>query len=390
MARAVIFTAPDQLKYNNPKTLHHKLLLITNYRESNPRGGREMLCALNLTCLNEIFNDKLYVLHLQIVKQKGLLGVFKYLSGFIDGVTDEASSKAIALIRQECVTSVFIDGSNLGTIAMHIKIACPTVRVTTFCHNVEARFFLGSFRLHPSLRSAVILFANYIAERRSVDWSEQIICLNRRDSLGLSRLYGRRATHVSALAIKNRFPGEFRNPSELSNPYALFVGGAFYGNLHGIRWYAKNVSAFAPIKTFVVGKGFDAYRNELEACGNLIVIGEADELSAWYLNALLIVAPIFEGSGMKTKVAEALMYGKKVIGSEEAFMGYEDALPDAGWICRDSAEFIAAIGYASTALTRDSDPALRAIYQAHYSQDAARARLHEILCDTPQLRSSLQ
>ena len=38
--------------------------------------------------------------------------------------------------------------------------------------------------------------------------------------------------------------------------------------------------------------------------------------------AALVIAPIFDGSGMKTKVAEALMHGKHVVGTPEAFSGY--------------------------------------------------------------------
>lgn len=36
-----------------------------------------------------------------------------------------------------------------------------------------------------------------------------------------------------------------------------------------------------------------------------------------------MVMPIFSGSGMKVKTAEALMYGKFLIGTKEAFEGYE-------------------------------------------------------------------
>ena len=356
------------------------ILLITNYTDPNPRGGRAMLCGINLACLQEIYNDKLMVLHIPIVRSKGFSGLLRSLSGYIDGVNLEASATAVSWLQRENITSVFIDGSNLGTLAMAIKRACPEVTVTTFFHNVEVQFFLGSFRLRPNLRTAAILFANYIAERRSANWSDQIICLNRRDSEELARVYGRRATHISALAVENRFPVEFQMRAAPIKPYVLFVGGAFYGNLHGIRWYAKEVAASVSVTTIFVGKGLEPYRKELEAQGNLVVIGEVDDLSTWYLNALLVVAPIFDGSGMKTKVAEALMYGKKVIGTEESFMGYEATLPDAGWVCKDSAEFIAAIEQAKTSIAGKSDPLLRALYKEHYSKEAACARLSAILC----------
>ena len=42
-----------------------------------------------------------------------------------------------------------------------------------------------------------------------------------------------------------------------------------------------------------------------------MVVGEVESLAQWYHDAYFVVAPIFDGSGMKTKVAEALMYGKE-------------------------------------------------------------------------------
>ena len=45
--------------------------------------------------------------------------------------------------------------------------------------------------------------------------------------------------------------------------------------------------------------------------------------------------PIFEGSGMKLKTCEALMFGKNIIGTPEAFAGYDiDDYTNVGACCR--------------------------------------------------------
>lgn len=46
------------------------------------------------------------------------------------------------------------------------------------------------------------------------------------------------------------------------------------------------------------------------------------DLGVFYRNCDAIISPIFEGSGMKTKTTEALMWGKYIIGSHEAFVGF--------------------------------------------------------------------
>ena len=71
----------------------------------------------------------------------------------------------------------------------------------------------------------------------------------------------------------------------------------------------------------------------------------------------VVIAPIFDGSGMKTKVAEALMYGKRIIGTREAFSGYEDIAEEVGWVCNTKEEFVAAL----RTVEGESYPAFRPI-----------------------------
>ena len=109
------------------------------------------------------------------------------------------------------------------------------------------------------------------------------------------------------------------------------------------------------------------------------VVGGVDDLGKWYRRARFAVAPIFDGSGMKTKVAEALMHGKRIVGTPAAFVGYEAALPSAGWICRDSSEFIKAIQAAQLADLPAVDSSLRQLYLDHYSLEAATKHFERIL-----------
>jgi polysaccharide biosynthesis protein PslH len=104
-----------------------------------------------------------------------------------------------------------------------------------------------------------------------------------------------------------------------------------------------------------------------------------DSLAEWYRNAHFVIAPIFDGSGMKTKVAEALMFGKKIIGTPEAFSGYEDVADRAGQICKSADDFVSAINSADEMVKDSFDTELRAIYESSFSLAAAHMRLKVIL-----------
>ena len=92
-----------------------------------------------------------------------------------------------------------------------------------------------------------------------------------------------------------------------------------------------------------------------------------------------MIAPIFHGSGMKTKVAEALMHGKKIIGTSEAFVGYEDHRHKAGWICNNANEFVSAIDSANNSIDEYYDEDLRKIYKDNYSYESAIDKYKKIL-----------
>ena len=355
-------------------------MLVTNQLQTSPAGGRELLCKLNHDALHETYGDRLVILELPRQSPRGVKSIMSAFNGHIDGVTGASIQCALQAIERERICKVFVDGSNLGEFVRAVKRSFPTTEVVTFFHNVEARFFLGSLNQTRSLRALAVLAVNYLAERKSVHFSDKIICLSERDSLLLRRLYGRGATHVSAIAVQDKLPAvhdfTLHPPKE---KYALFVGGVFYANRAGIEWFVKQVVPYIQIKTFIVGRGFEDLKHELEREGKVEVVGAVDSLSEWYMNAHLVIAPIFDGSGMKTKVAEALMYGKRVIGTPEAFSGYDEVIPAAGVVCRTSEEFVAALQHSLDTPFCPMDGQLRALYDQNYSYTAACRRLKQIL-----------
>jgi len=356
------------------------IMLVTKKLQTNPSGGRELLCKLNHEALVEIFGERLVLFELPSVRRQGLSSIVGALRGDIDGLNDDVVAKARQAIQAQKVGKVFVDGSNLGKLGRVIRQTLPQVEVITFFHNVEARFFLGALRQTKTPRALAVLIVNYLAERTSVRYSNKIICLNGRDALLLHRIYGRVATHISPIALRDNLTGHgITSEDNQQEKFALFVGGVFYANLAGITWFVKKVVPRISVKTYIVGKGFEAFRGELEAAGKVEVVGEVDNVESWYRKSYFVVAPIFDGSGMKTKVAEALMFGKKIVGTPEAFAGYEAITNLAGRVCTSSDDFVTAIEAVDSIVSSPFDNELRAAYESTYSYEAARTRLEVIM-----------
>ena len=101
-----------------------------------------------------------------------------------------------------------------------------------------------------------------------------------------------------------------------------------------------------------------------------------ESLDEFYYNADFVISPIFEGSGMKTKTAEALMFGKTIFGTKEAFEGYSFDYGKVGCLCNNAEDFICAIDNYNLTKFRFNDYS-RNMYLRNYSFN----KLHEILTD---------
>ncbi|WP_428357432.1 glycosyltransferase [Methyloprofundus sp.] len=360
----------------------NNVLLLTNKIDKYPGGGRELLCKLNHNILKEIYGAQCTVFELPKNSIRGTKAILFAFRGYIDGLSTESIDEALRVIQMENIEKIFVDGSNFGQFVKIVKTKYPNIQVYTFFHNVEARFFWGSLKQVKTLRAFAVLVVNYLAERKSVKYSDKIICLNERDSHLLQRVYGRSATDIAPMALEDKLPiGSSAPAKKITEKFALFVGGTFYANQAGVFWFIEHVVPHISIKTYIVGRGFEKFKKELEVSENVVVVGEVDSLAQWYHDAYFVVAPIFDGSGMKTKVAEALMFGKKIIGTPEAFTGYEQIADQVGRICLSADDFIVAIEEADEIVKHLFDSELRLIYESLYSYAAARERLDMIMND---------
>lgn len=352
-------------------------LLYISPSYSSRVGGREKLSLLHLKCLRELLGDQLDEHWLDNSTGRAELA---RLGGWIDGVTREAVVDVVSRLATGEYGKVYLNGSNLGLLARAIRRDIPGAEVVTFCHNVEARFFAGALRVSPNPRALAVLIANVIAEYQAVRSSHRLVALSARDSGHFRRLYGRPATDILPMALEDQYKPQLRQGRRpFAGNYLLFVGTGFYANREGIRWFARCVAPHLACTTLIVGRGLDELRSELEATPTVKFVGAVDDLGPYYHGAMAVVAPIFGGSGMKTKVAEGLMFGKRVIGTTEAFSGYETVARQAGRVCESSEDFVSAIQDIEQSPSSPFDETLRSLFERHYSKEAAQARLAQIV-----------
>jgi hypothetical protein len=218
---------------------------------------------------------------------------------------------------------VFIESSQYGNVVKYIKRNYPII-IVAFFHNIElqyAKTYLSLF----NIKSWWFYIMSKVNERQTVKYSDKCIVLNDRDAYWLQKLYNRKADYLLPVSLKdsvnlNKLNILMEKKHLIDKHCCLFVGSNFESNTQGLNWFIKKVMSSVNIHLVIIGSGMSkAFYNT----NTITVMDYVEDLSDYYINADFIISPILSGGGMKTKTAEALMWGKAIIGTDEAFCGYE-------------------------------------------------------------------
>lgn len=308
-------------------------------------------------------------------KLEGLIAnIFNY-AGYLNKINEIEILKIIEKNKYEIV---FLDSSNYGRLIEKIKKIDTNIIIMTFFHNIEYFYTKGIRKDKKSIIKLlwnIKLKSTYFNEKKAVKDSDYLFLLNERDKNQLEEKYGKNnKVNLLPVSFENKNIGLNNKIGE----YILFVGAYFYANYNGIKWFIENVmSVLKNKKLLIVGKGFENYKLELRR-ENVEVIGTVENIESYYLNASCIVAPIFEGAGMKVKTAEALMYGKTIYGTTEAFEGYELEYNKVGGLCNTKEEFIEKINNDKNITFNEYS---RKIFLEKYSFEKTKERFEKFLIE---------
>ena len=164
-------------------------------------------------------------------------------------------------------------------------------------------------------------------------------------------------------------------------PLCLFTGAYFRPNNEGVVWFVRNVLPYVDVRMKVVGKGMSRLKEEEPALKDIEVISDAPDLLPYFEEADIMILPIFKGSGMKVKTCESLMYGKNILATDEAFMGYDVDYDRVGGKCNTAEEFIARLRSFEQQPRPRFNTYSRQVFLEKYTEEAVEVKFREVLFD---------
>ncbi|MDR1951144.1 MAG: glycosyltransferase family 4 protein [Bacteroidales bacterium] len=316
-------------------------------------NGGDSCSQRNLNVLYELFgkgNVEIFDIYpdtREESKWQKIRGLRRLFYGYFFGLTRKKLEKIETLSHTKQL--VFIERSTFGCIAKHLKKQGFSGTVVTFFQNVEKRFYEDYIsKYNPFKKNIVNCAAKNEAD--AMKYSDWVVALNKRDNALLQHYYHRNADALIPISLVDKKPQETFEKIR-STPVGLFVGSYMPMNVGGILWFVENVLPHVEMQLQIVGKGMGKLGSKLKQIPHYVrddntkvwIFSDVEDISPFYEQCDFIVSPIFKGSGMKVKTCEALMYGKHIFGTKEAFEGYDLEPQKIGACCENAEEFITAI-----------------------------------------------
>lgn len=350
-----------------------KLLFIWYKRPTAIKGGGGMCSMRNYELLGKIVGaeniDSIYI-HNDDKKRSlysYISGVLYMCFGYFFGLTPKRCTQIVK--QADNYDYVFIDRSVFGIIAYQLKKTGYKGKIISHFHNVESIYFDSKLNKHLPFRNVVL---NNVSEndRMACQYSDKIIVLNERDSQIIETQYGRKADIIVPITLPDKAIPQEKSIMTHSCPHCLFIGSYFPANTEGLLWFVKNVLPNVNIRLTVIGKGMSKLKAKSQELKDIEVLSDVPDLASYFVDADIMILPIFTGSGMKVKTCESLMYGKNILGTHEAFEGYHIDTEQVGGECNTAQQFISKLTDFSSNPRPRFNTYSRTQYEKMYSDNA--------------------
>ena len=348
--------------------------------------GRENIFFINLSPTEKECRLQNYISY---GKYKSVLDrVHRWMQGNMMFISNDIISEICELINSNAIKTVFIEDSVFGNLVKKIKKSCKECKVFSFYHDVKADLYKQWMDNERTLKSKIEYTIGIKQENINQKYADINIVFNERDAKKFQAYYGKRPDVIIPLpapvpAISNNIMDSITAKDD--KKHILFVGKKYYPNLVGFKWFVDNVlpSLTGNIQVDVVGRGLEELRNEYSD-PRINVIGGVESLNPYYENADIVIAPLFDGGGMKSKTVEALSFGKIFVGTEESLFGFweemdSDIRGKTCYQCNTPEEWIQTINNLANDDIHKFNEDVFELFKAKFSYDVIRDQLKAIM-----------
>ncbi len=154
-------------------------------------------------------------------------------------------------------------------------------------------------------------------EIRRVNLFQKVLCISQEEKWFFSQ-FATRPTYYYVPFFMDSPPPNDHSANPPSNTL-LFVGSDNTHNQKGMAWFMKEV--FPLLDNSVSIKTVGAISKHMGTHPRIHTVQAIDDLSDIYMTSKIAICPLLGGTGMKSKVVEALSYGLPVVSTSKGLSG---------------------------------------------------------------------
>lgn len=222
---------------------------------------------------------------------------------------------------------IYIDFTKMAYVLKDIRKADYRGQVIVRAHNVEADFFKINFYSKKTL----VNYAKYKAmkprEHYMVKNSDKVFAITDVDKDRLIELYRIPKEKIYICPVGVNLPKtDMTLKTEIGSKLkCLITGSMWFGpNADATKWFIENVYPSVSSICELTIAGFRPNSSLVQLCekNSIRIVDSPESMVPYFESADMVLAPIFEGGGMKVKIAEAMSYGLPVVTTSHGVIGY--------------------------------------------------------------------
>ena len=259
--------------------------------------------------------------------------IIRFLQGNSPFISNKIIGDLCSIIRENRISLVFSEESDLGNLYKKIKDTFHNVRIICFFHDISADLFAKRIDDAPKWKQHYILECKNIIKQEKVTqkYVDEKWVFNQADAERFMAHYGYAPDEIIPMGAPiPKTSEEYKKivTDKEDKKQMLFVCSSYYVNIDGFKWFYQNVIPNLKKKYHIIIVGTGAQQlKSLITNEDIEILGRVESMAAYYESADVIIEPVFDGGGMKVKTIEALSFGKVIVSTSESLNGYWEKVP---------------------------------------------------------------
>lgn len=169
-----------------------------------------------------------------------------------------------------------------------------------------------------------------------IRYFDEIFCISNDERIFYEKITEKRMYFLPHLMPESIAP--IHKPLSDRKWDVFFIGFNNTFNVEGLEWFLEKVYPLLKkdLKILLVGSATNGLKIKYENVDILPFVPDLDEI---YENVKVVICPMFQGTGMKVKVVEAMSRGLPVVCNERGVDGLPDKTMCGCLVTQDAAEF---------------------------------------------------